>query len=54
MDKEELNPELLQILCCPVDKGDLEYNKEKQTLTCVVCGKVYPIKHGIPILLPEK
>ena len=52
--KEELSKELLEVLCCPKDKGALRYNVDKQTLTCVVCGTVYPIKKGIPVLLPDK
>lgn len=52
--KEYLSHELLDVLCCPEDKANLIYDREKQTLTCVSCGKVYPIKKGIPILLPEK
>jgi len=50
----EPSPELLKILCCPLDKSDLTYNKEKQTLTCTKCNKVYKIKDGIPILLPPE
>jgi len=52
--KEYLSHELLDVLCCPEDKADLVYDREAQTLTCVSCGKIYMIKHGIPILLPEK
>lgn len=51
---------LLDILCCPVDKADLELDVEEQsdeeiidgTLTCVECGEAYPIEDGIPNLLP--
>ena len=50
----QLSKELLNILCCPIDKADLVYNKEKQTLTCTKCGQVYQIKDGIPVLLPPK
>ncbi len=49
---EELSKELLDIICCPMDKKDLKYDKKKQTLTCTHCKFVYPIKEGIPILLP--
>ncbi len=43
--------ELLDILCCPKCKGDLEYKTEKNTLTCRKCGKVYEVKEDIPIML---
>lgn len=48
-----LKKELLDILCCPKCKGDLDYNTEKNTLTCKGCGKVYPIKNDIPIMLVD-
>lgn len=53
MVKKELSKELLDILCCPKDKGELKYNKSKNILKCITCGTVYPIKHGIPVLLPK-
>lgn len=48
-----LKKELLEILCCPQCKGELKYEPEKNTLTCISCGKVYEIKDDIPILLPD-
>jgi hypothetical protein len=46
-----LKPELLEILCCPKCKGDLDYKAEQQTLTCKSCGLVYQVKDDIPIML---
>ncbi|QLK25577.1 methytransferase partner Trm112 [Natrinema zhouii] len=51
---------LLDILCCPLDKHDLEledaeYDDEEVvsgTLVCTECGEEYPIEDGIPNLLP--
>jgi hypothetical protein len=51
--KEPLPKELYDILACPVCKGSLKYNKEKTGLVCEHCKKTYPIKEGIPVLLPE-
>jgi hypothetical protein len=48
-----LPKELLEILCCPVCRGDLLYEAPKDTLTCRACGKVYRIKDDIPIMLPD-
>ena len=46
-----LKKELLEILCCPKCKGDLDYNVEQNTLRCKECGTVYQIKNDIPIML---
>ncbi|MCR4283799.1 MAG: Trm112 family protein [Parcubacteria group bacterium] len=50
-NKKEINPNLLQILVCPTDKGKLEYNDKENSLLCLKCGKKYEIKDEIPILL---
>ena len=47
-----LSKELLEVICCPIDKADLIYDKKAATLTCSKCKFVYPIKEDIPILLP--
>jgi len=52
---------LLDILCCPVCKGDLELRVDEETdddiiegsLRCAACGVSYPIREGIPNLLPQ-
>ncbi|MDD1695725.1 MAG: methytransferase partner Trm112 [Methanoregula sp.] len=52
---------LVDILCCPVCKGDLELNIRNENeqeileggLVCAVCGVDYPIHDGIPNLLPQ-
>ncbi|MGM0605461.1 MAG: methytransferase partner Trm112 [Halobacteriota archaeon] len=51
---------LLDIICCPIDKAELELDVETReddeivegTLTCAECGETYPIEEGIPNLLP--
>ncbi|HTR82506.1 MAG TPA: Trm112 family protein [Bacteroidota bacterium] len=45
--------ELLDILCCPKCKGDLDYKSKKNTLTCKKCKTVYAVKDDIPIMLVE-
>ena len=53
-DKDQVDPKLLEILVCPVTKGDLEYNKEKNELISRQAGLAYPIRDGIPIMLEEE
>jgi uncharacterized protein YbaR (Trm112 family) len=48
-----LKKELLDILCCPKCKGDLDYKPEQNTLTCTKCGRVYKVENDIPIMLAD-
>jgi uncharacterized protein len=48
------DPKLLEILVCPVTKMRLEYDAEKQELISRTAGLAYPIRDGIPIMLPEE
>lgn len=50
----EIDPKLLEILVCPVTKTTLLYDKEKQELVSKPAGLAYPIRDGIPIMLPEE
>jgi len=48
-----IDKELLEVLACPVCKGDLKYNEEKDILICEKCKVYYEIREGIPVLLPD-
>lgn len=48
-----LKRELLDILCCPKCKNDLDYRPAENTLTCIRCATVYPVRNDIPILLVD-
>ena len=48
----EIDPKLLEILVCPVTKTALIYDREKQELVSKAAGLAYPIRNGIPIMLP--
>lgn len=52
--KEPIPGELFKVLACPICKADVEYNKAKTALICVKCRNKYPIKDGIPVMLPSK
>ena len=49
-----VDPKLLEILVCPVTKGPLEYDASKQELISRSGKLAYPIRDGIPIMLPEE
>ncbi len=46
-----LDKKLLEILVCPVTKGELEYDEKNQELISKKAGLAYPIRNGIPIML---
>ena len=48
----EPDAKLLEILVCPVTKGTLSYDRDKQELVSRAAGLAYPIRDGIPIMLP--
>lgn len=50
----ELDPRLLEILVCPVTHGPLEYDREKSELISRGAQLAYPIRDGVPIMLPEE
>lgn len=49
-----LDPRLLEILRCPACHGDLRPLDEDRGLACEACGRVYPIRDGIPVMLVEE
>ena len=50
----KVDPKLLEILVCPVTKTRLDYDAEKQELISKAAGLAYPIRDGIPIMLPDE
>lgn len=49
-----IDPKLLEILVCPVTKTTLEYDAARQELISRAAKLAYPIRDGIPIMLPEE
>jgi len=49
-----MDPKLLDILVCPVTKGPLRYDRERQELVSQSAGLAYPIRDSIPILLESE
>ena len=54
VDRPLIDPKLLEILVCPLTKGPLEYDRERQELISRSARLAYPIRDGIPIMLPEE
>ena len=52
--KTGVDPKLLEILVCPVTKEPLDYDAEAQELISRKAGLAYPIRDGIPIMLPDE
>jgi uncharacterized protein YbaR (Trm112 family) len=47
-----IDKELLDILACPACKADVELKEEK--IVCTKCGRRYPIRDGIPVMLIDE
>jgi hypothetical protein len=45
---------MLQLLVCPLTKQSLKYDKERQELVSLSARLAYPVRGGIPILLPSE
>jgi uncharacterized protein len=54
VEARKVDPKLLEILVCPVTKTRLEYDAEKQELISKAARLAYPIRDGIPIMLPDE
>jgi len=50
----KVDPRLLEILVCPLTKTTLEYDRARQELISRSARLAYPIRDGIPIMLPEE
>jgi uncharacterized protein YbaR (Trm112 family) len=50
----DIDPRLLEILVCPLTKETLEYDRAAQELISRGAKLAYPIRDGIPIMLPDE
>ena len=53
MSGELVPSELLAIMQCPRDAGELREQLDPPALVCVDCGVAYPVEDGIPVMLDE-
>lgn len=49
-----MDARLLDILVCPICKGELIYKKAEQELLCKPCKLAYPVRDDIPVMLEEE
>ena len=49
-----MDTKLLELLVCPVTKGPLDYNRERQELISRSARLAYPVREGIPVLLEHE
>jgi uncharacterized protein YbaR (Trm112 family) len=49
-----VDSKLLELLVCPVTKGPLVYDRERQELISKTARLAYPIRDGIPVMLEEE
>ncbi len=54
MNRNSIDPKLLEILVCPVTKGPLRYLADQDELISDRAGLAYPIRDGIPIMLADE
>jgi uncharacterized protein YbaR (Trm112 family) len=54
MPGKTVDPLLLEVLVCPLTKGPLRYDAEHQEMISDRAGLAYPIRDGIPIMLPDE
>jgi uncharacterized protein YbaR (Trm112 family) len=52
--ERHIDPKLLELLVCPLTKSVLRYDAERQELVSSATRLAYPIRDGIPIMLPDE
>jgi uncharacterized protein YbaR (Trm112 family) len=52
--RSKVDPRLLEILVCPVTRAELSYDAARQELVSRAARLAYPIRDGVPIMLPEE
>ena len=50
----DVDPRLLDVLVCPLTRGELHYDRARQELISHQARKAYPIRAGVPIMLAEE
>lgn len=53
-DTPQIDRKMLEALVCPVTQGVLSYDAERQELVSKAAHLAFPIRNGIPIMLPDE
>lgn len=54
MTEHLIDPALLEIMQCPADGGSLSEHHDPDALVCADCGRQYPVRDGIPVMLIDE
>jgi uncharacterized protein YbaR (Trm112 family) len=54
VEPTRIDPKLLELLVCPLTKGRLDYDAANQELISRQARLAFPIRDGIPIMLPDE
>ncbi|MFQ5533039.1 MAG: Trm112 family protein [Candidatus Methylomirabilales bacterium] len=49
-----IDKEFLEILACPACKGEVRLDEKAERIICEACGRRYPIRNGIPVMLIDE
>jgi uncharacterized protein YbaR (Trm112 family) len=49
-----IDARLLEILVCPACHGEIQALDDDAGLKCLGCGRVYPVRDGIPVMLVDE
>ncbi len=49
-----MDKKLFEILACPLCKGDLRHDRDKDELICRPCGMAFPVRDDIPVMLESE
>ncbi len=52
--RPDVDPKLLEMLACPLTKGPLTWDPEKSELVSRAARLAYPVREGVPIMLPSE
>lgn len=52
--RPDIDPKLLEMLACPLTKGPLQWDPQKNELVSRAARLAYPVRDGIPIMLPSE